>query len=222
MGDFKISWENLEESDDCIITYLLYREGKDIGLISKIRNISDEKVEKDIIDAKIRLREIKSGYKRKSLLDRILELSKEARLEFIKKETPEKIEILKHEIKKKYGDIKNPEDKASLIWLIGELKDASLLGLLTKDILHNNGNVRRMVCSALGKIGDEKAVPILHKALYDRRPQVRQYAAKALKNLGNEISIELLEQLLQRDTQKDYVKRAYLEALESIKLRLGI
>lgn len=222
MSSFKISWENVEESDDCIITYLLYSEGKGIDLISKIRNISVEKVEKDIIDAKIKLREIKSGCRKRSLLDRILEISKKERLEFINKESLEKIEMLKQEIKKKYGGIKNPEDKAALIWLIGELKDPGLLGLLPKDILHSNGNVRRMVCSALGKIGDRKAAPVLHKALYDRKPQVRQYAAKALKSIGNETSIEVLEQLLKGNTQKDYVKRSYLEALESIKLRLKV
>lgn len=219
MDNFKISWESIQEIDDCVITYLLYKEGKDIELISRIRNISIEKVEKDIIDAKIKLRSLKSESNKKSLLDRLLEFSKEERLKFIMKQPGENVEGLILEIKRKYGTIKNPEDKASLIWLIGELKDERLLGLLTKDILHNNGNVRRMVCSALGKIGSKNAIPILHKALYDRKPQVRQYAAKALKTIGNDSSMEILEQLLKRGNEKDYVKRAFLEAAESIKLK---
>lgn len=220
MGNFKISWDNVDKIDDCIITYLLYKEGKGMELISKIRNIPMEKVEKDIINAKIKLRKIKPKNNHKSLLDSILELTKEERLKFINDESRDRLEVLVKEIGIKYSSIKNPEDKATLIWLIGELKDLRLLSLLTKDILHNNGNVRRMVCSALGKMGDEKAVPILHKALYDRKPQVRQYSAKALKKIGNETSVKLLNQLLEGDDQKDYVKRAYLEAIGSIELRL--
>ncbi|WP_432664077.1 HEAT repeat domain-containing protein [Wukongibacter baidiensis] len=221
MVDFKISWDNVDKIDDCIITYLLYKEGKGMELISKIRNIPMEKVEKHIINAKIQLRKIKLKKNQKSLLDRILELTKEERLKFINEEPREKVEALINEIARRYGSIKNHEDKAALIWLVGELKDLRLLGLLTKDILHNNGNVRRMVCSALGKMGDEKAVPILHKALYDRKPQVRQYAAKALKKIGNETSIKVLNQLLESGGQKDYVKRAYLEAIKSIEFKLA-
>lgn len=219
MDNHKISWENVKEIDDCIITYLLYREGKGIEVISRIRNISIEKVEKDIIDAKIKVRTLSLKRNKKSLLDRMLEYSKNERLEFIKKQPPEDVEELVLEIKGKYRDIKNPEDKASLIWLIGELKDERLLSLLTRDILHHNGNVRRMICSALGKIGKESAVPILHKALYDNKPQVRQYAAKALKTIGNDSSLELLNQLLKNGNEKDYVKRAFKEAVESIKLK---
>lgn len=220
MVEFEISWDNIDKIDDCIITYLLYKEGKGMELISKIRNTPVEKVEKDIIKAKIKLRKIKLNNNQKSLLDKMLELTKEERLKFINNEPLEKLEALIKEIGIKYGGIKNPDDKAALIWLIGELKDLRLLSLLTKDILHNNGNVRRMVCSALGKMGDERAVPILHKALYDRKPQVRQYAAKALKKIGNETSINILNQLLESDGQKDYVKRAYLEAIGTIEFRL--
>lgn len=220
MGFLEISWDNVSKYDDCIITYLLYKEGKTIEAISIIRNCTKEKVEKDIIDAKIKIRNIQLAKKRKSLLDRILELSKEERLRYINQSTDEQVCILIGEIKKKYEDIKNPEDKASLIWLVGELKEASLIGLLGKDILHRNGNVRRMVCSALGKIGNEKAVSILHKALQDHKPQVRQYAAKALKNIGNENSLKLLNAKVNKSFEKDYVKRAYLEAIEKINTKL--
>lgn len=220
MGFVKISWDDVEKYDDCIITYLLYKEGKSIDIISRIRNISKEKVEKDIIDAKIKLRAIQSGQNKKSLLDRILELSKKERLRFINKEPSERVEMLIKEIRERYGYIKNPEDKASLIWLVGELKDSSLVGLLAKDILHKNGNVRRMVCSALGKIGNERAIPILHKALKDDKPQVRQYAAKALREIGNKDSIALLNQIIKKSYEKDYVKRACLEAVKNINLRL--
>lgn len=220
MGISKISWDNVEKFDDCIITYILYKEGKTIETISRIRNISKEKVEKDIIDSKIKVRAIQSGNNKKSLLDRILELPKEGRLRFIEKEPSEKVEKLISEVKKEYGYIKNPEDKAALIWLIGELKDIGLIGLLSKDILHNNGNVRRMVCSALGKIGSEKALPVLHKALNDDKPQVRQYAAKALKDIGNETSLHILNQIIKKKYEKDYVKRACLQSIERINMRL--
>lgn len=220
MGISKISWDNVEKFDDCIITYILYKEGKTIEIISRIRNIPKEKVEKDIIDAKIKLRSIKLGKNRKSLLDKMLELTKDERLKFIKEEPPEKVEKLIEEVKKEYGFIKNHEDRAALIWLIGELGDINLISLLSKDILHNNGNVRRMVCSALGKIGSERALPILHKALNDDKPQVRQYAAKALRDIGNETSLHILNQITRKSYEKDYVKRACFQSIESINMRL--
>ncbi|SHK05814.1 HEAT repeat domain-containing protein [Paramaledivibacter caminithermalis] len=220
MGTSKKIWDNIERVDDCIITYMLYKEGKPIEIISKIRNISKERVEKDIIDAKIKLRTIKVNHHKKSLLDNILELSKDERFKFINEESQEKLEELTKEIKMKYRDIKNQEDKATLIWLIGELRDTSLLSLLSKDALNNNGNIRRMVCSALGKIGSQKALPILHRALRDNKPQVRQYAAKALKDIGNKSSLHILNEIIDRSNEKDYVKRACLKSIESINMRL--
>ncbi|SKC70523.1 HEAT repeat domain-containing protein [Maledivibacter halophilus] len=220
MGFLKISWNNVDKYDDCIITYLLYKEGKTIEVISKIRNCPEEKIEKDIIEAKIKLRSIKLAKNEKKLLDRILELSKEERLKFMKKSSDEKINMLIEEVKKSYKCIQNPEDKASLIWLVGELKEDSLIGLIGKDILHKNGNVRRMVCSALGKIGNEEAISILHKALGDHKPQVRQYAAKALKDIGNENSLKILNEIVNKSFEKDYVKRACLETIKNINIKL--
>jgi vesicle coat complex subunit len=220
VGTSKISWDDAQKFDDCIITYMLYREGKTIEIIGRIRNISREKVEKDIIDAKIKLRTIQSDKNEKGLLDKVLELTKEERLRCIQEKPREELENFMEQIRKEYGSIKNPEDKAALIWLIGEIKDVSLIGLLSKDILHNNGNVRRMVCSALGKIGSEKALPILHKALSDDKPQVRQYAAKALRHIGNKASLHMLNEAIKKNHEKDYVKRAYLQSIENINLRL--
>ncbi|WIF94342.1 HEAT repeat domain-containing protein [Caminicella sporogenes] len=218
MDNKKISWEEIVKLDDCLITYFLYREGKSIKAISKIRNIHKEIVEKDIVEAKIKLRMLRMSNKgkKKSLLDKMLEVSKEERLRFINEELDE-IENLKKEIKLRYKDFTNPDDKMILIWIIGELKDKELINIIAKDIINKNGNIRRMVCSALGKIGDKKAVPFLNKALKDKKPQVRQYAAKALKNIGNENTVKMLIQIINNKAEKKYVKKACIEALKSIK-----
>lgn len=222
MNDKKFSWEKIIKLDDCLITYFLFKEGKTMEIISKIRNIPKEKVENDIIEAKIKLRALKKSKRReKSLLDKMLEMSKEERLKFINDKSDEVIENLKNEVKTRYRDFVNPDDKVILIWIIGELRDKNLIDTIAKDIINNNGNIRRMVCSALGKIGDYKSIPFLHKALKDKKPQVRQYAAKALRNIGNEETIKLLNQMINSKTEKRYVKVACIEAIKNIENRIN-
>jgi HEAT repeat protein len=220
----QVSWNNIENLDDELITYLLYKEGKSIEAISLIRNISREKVEKDIIDAKIKLRTLKTTKKdqKKTLLDKMLELPKKKRLEFIKNGQPKVLQELYNEIKQRYRYIDNPDDRATVIWIIGELKNSSSISLLSKDVIHYNGNVRRMVCSALGKIGDSRAKPVLHKALQDEKPQVRQYAAKALRDIGDKDTIRLLLKVVNNKSEKDYVKNTCLETIQTIKQNLNL
>ncbi len=218
----EISWDKLDKFEvieDALITYLLYKEGKNIDLISRIRNISREKVEKDIIKAKIKIREMKSHKVKsnKTMLDKILGLSKEKRLELIKNADEDSINKLKEDIKGKYNKIKNPDDKVILIWLIGELKDKSLMNIIIKDMAHYHGNVRRMVCSALGKLNDPRGRYALHRGLNDKKAQVRQYAAKALADIGNEESIRLLKDIVRRQNEKDYVKIACINSIKIIK-----
>lgn len=66
----------------------------------------------------------------------------------------------------------------------GDAKDRTQVPALIRYLLHENGNVRRLACSALGKIGDPSATQALLKCLYDEKPQVRQYAQKALAQLS--------------------------------------
>lgn len=219
-----ISWDNIEKLQDEMITFLLYKEGKSINCICRIRNISRETIEKHIIEAKIKIRSIKHKEKhiKKSLLDTMLELSKKERLKFINEAPAEKIKYLVEEIKDRYRNLKNPDDKVIAIWIIGELKNNELISLLIKDIIHYNGNVRRMVCSALGKINDKRAKAALHKALGDKKPQVRQYAAKALKNIGDKESIKVLSRIINDKYEKKYVINACEDATKAIEGRLEL
>ncbi len=223
MTNEKISWDNIEYIDklsDSIITYLLYKEGKNIDIISRIRNISRESVEKDLIEAKIIIRELKESSD-KTPLDIMLEAPKDKRLEILNAKTSDYLGKLEKEIKNRYKLFKNPEDKMILIWIAGELKARSLVPNISKDIYHYNGNVRRMVCSALGKIRDPRAVPILHRGLNDKKPQVRQYAAKALSHLGNKESLEILSKKLQMTEERDYVKSACINAINIITQKIN-
>jgi len=52
----RISWENIDVIEDFFITYLLYKESKTVPQISKIRNISQEEVKEQIIEAKLMIR----------------------------------------------------------------------------------------------------------------------------------------------------------------------
>jgi len=218
MDKHKVSWDDIEELDDMYITYFLYKEGKSMEAIEKIRNYSREKVEKDIIEAKIKIHALNSNKqnKDKSTLDILLELSKDERLEYIHTLTSVGKKELVDEIKDNYKNVKNPEDKMLLIWIIGELKEGDLISIMSKDILHRNGNVRRMVCSALGKMEDSSTKNILHRALKDEKPQVKQYAAKALKNIGDESTIHILKGLISNGNEKKYVKRTCIDTIKSI------
>lgn len=222
MYEQKISWDHIEELNDIEITYLLYREGKSIEAIEKIRNYSREKVEKHIIEAKIEIHSIDHDEekKKKTTLDRLLELSKEERLEKIESLSLQERKELINEIKRSYKIVKNSDDKMILIWIVGEMKEEKLIDTISKDILHRNGNIRRMVCSALGKIGDCRTKNILHRAIYDKKPQVRQYAVKALKDIGDESTISLLNGLIVQANEKKYVKNTCIDTIKSIKDRI--
>ncbi len=218
MDKQKVSWDDIEKLDDMYITYFLYKEGKSMEAIERIRNYSREKIEKDIIEAKIQIHSLNSNKqnKDKSTLNRLLELSKDERLEYIHDLNSLGKTKLVDEIKNTYKSVNNPEDKMLLIWIIGELRERELINTISKDILNRNGNVRRMVCSALGKMEDSSTKNILHRALKDEKPQVKQYAVKALKNIGDESTIDILKKLIENNNEKKYVKRACIDTIKSI------
>lgn len=215
----EISWKNIDIKRDHIITYLLYKEGKSIPLIAKIRKMTVDEVNHQLILAKS---EIYSKNKReKSMLEKMLEIPRSNRKEVLSNLTPEEKINLAKEIYYDYSHIDHPEDKMVVIWIIGELKIKKLLGLIYKDIKHPHGNIRRMVCSAINKTGDKNSIEYLHRALMDSKPQVRQYAAKALGRLGDEKTIKKLKGLIENANEKYYVKKAFYQALEDIKKRIG-
>lgn len=207
-------WENVDRIPDCIVTYLLYKEGKSIQTISTIRRMDTQQVEKDIIKSKMMLnkREIKG----EDILLKIISMKKKDRLEYLATLNEDDKKILAEDISKRYFKFKNTEDKIILIWLIGELKMKELVPFLRMELNSNVVNNRRLACSALGKIKAKESKPWLEAALNDDNPQVRQYAVKALSHVGDEETIDKLELLLKTES-KDYVIKAVYDSIEEIK-----
>lgn len=215
-----LGWQDLGEKDEHLITYLLYKEGKNVELIAKIRRLSIEEVNHHLIRAK--WESLSGDKKEKTMLERMIELDKAERKCILVAMTNSEKRALAGEIYKKYFEIKHSEDKMLVIWLIGELRLRELLGLVHEDMDHPHGNVRRLACSAIGKIGDESSLDYLHKALADTKPQVRQYAAKALGCLGNRKTVQKIRHLLYNPNERDYVRRAFEEAIGKIEMKYSI
>lgn len=182
-----LSWDQIQEKEDEMITYLLYLEGKSIDLVSRIRNLSRETVENHIIHCKNALNLEKQNIDDDFFIH-LLASTKEERIKIINfLNEDEKLSLINY-LMRKIPLIHNADDKMIALWIAGELKDPKLLPTIHKEINHKHGGVRRMVCSALGKIGSSHSIDVLHKSLQDVKPQVRQYAANALKTIGNEIN----------------------------------
>jgi HEAT repeat protein len=187
-------------------------------LIAKIRNMDEEKIKQQLIIAKSE--RFLPNCSNKTIFEKMLEMSKEERQgKLLEMPSNKKNELVK-EIFLRYNEFQNPDDKMVLVWLIGELKIKKLFPLIYKDIKHSNGNIRRLVCSAIYKAEDKNGVKHLYKVLFDPKPQVRQYAAKALGKLGEEDNILALKKLLTNKNEKSYVKRTAKMAIEEIKGRL--
>jgi HEAT repeat protein len=215
----EINWDNINNLEDHFITYLLYREGKDVGKISKIRNISSEQVNDDLIKAKL---EIKLSCKDmvendKDIIDKLLELDKNSRLVYIESFDEKQLLNFKKKLYKRILIEKNAEDLMILVWTIGELKDEKFLKLLHSIANHRHSDVRRMAYSAMRKISSPESLPYLHKGLYDSNPQSRQYCAKALGKLGNKYTLALLKDIINKNkNEKRYVISAITDSIKEI------
>ena len=214
-----ISWDNIDQLEDYFITYLLYKEYKTVSQISKIRNISATEVNDHLIRAKL---EIKAMLKdelelSKDILDKFLELNKEKRIAFMESLHEERMVDFKRRLYKRILIERNAEDLMILIWATGELKDDRFLKLLHPLTSHRHSDVRRITYSALRKIESPKSREVLQRGLYDTNAQTRQYCAKALSKIGNETSLKMLRQLKnKKQFEKDYVLRAYDEAIDTL------
>ena len=208
----------MDQLEDHFITYLLYKESKTVPQISKIRNISAIEVKDQLIKAKL---EIKSMSKNKiesskNILDKYLELEKSERLDFIEDLGLDEDKMLKfkRELYKRIRLEKNAEDLIILIWTTGELKEEKYLDLLHSLTMHRHSDVRRITYSAIWKIQLHKSRLCLVKGLFDFIPLTRQYCAKALSVVGNNNSLQILKKLLLKSNhEKEYVLRAYEEAI---------
>lgn len=214
-----ISWDNVDNLEDYYITYLLYKESKTVYQISKIRNMSTSEINDQLIRAKL---EIKAMLKdkvelSKDVIDKFLGLNKSDRLEFMNGLNQERLLDLKRKLYKRILIEKNAEDLMILIWATGELKDDKFLNLLHPLTSHRHSDVRRITYSALRKIESPSSRDYLQRGLYDTNPQTRQYCAKALAKTGNKNSLRMLRQLKsKKQFEKDYVLRAYEEAIDML------
>lgn len=229
------TWEDLNnfnnEEADYLITYLLYREGKNIDLISRIRNLPKDIVQEHILKLKMNQKknDKKSDEKNDKKTDKIsyhpslinlLAADKNKRIKILAELKPKEKEGLALYLNKILPAIDNAEDKMIALWIAGQLKDERLLSVIRGEIEHKHGGVRRMVCSALGRIPHVDNMEVLHRGLQDGKPQVRQYAAKALLEIGDEKTLKRLKNLLNNPKELDYVKRSYIQTMEIIQKKL--
>ena len=208
-----VDWNNIDELEDYFITYLLYKESKTVSQISKIRNISTMEVKDQLIKAKLQIKSLSKEKveSSKGILDKYLELSKSERLDFIEELNLDDDRMIKfkRELYKRIRTEKNAEDLIILIWTTGELKEEKYLDLLHALTMHRH--------SAIRKISSPRSRTCLEKGLYDSNPQTRQYCAKALAIIGNDNSLKILEKLIkQKSHEKEYVLRAYEEAIQAL------
>lgn len=221
-----IRWENVDDLEDYFITYLLYADSFTVPQISRIRNMTEESVNKDLILAKTRLREIRksSDTQKSDVIEKYLSLSKEERLDFIKEVPKNKLESFKMKIYKSILKTDNAEDLMVLVWTVGELKDDRFLNIIYPLLDKSHSNLRRISYSALGKIGNYDSCRYIEMGLSDSNPQIRQYCAKYLGKIGTRNSLRILENVIKNksDFEKEYVLRACDESIIKLKQKFGI
>ena len=143
-----ISWNNIDNLEDYFITYLLYTESKTVSQISKIRNISVTEVNDHLIRAKLDIKSVNKAKveSSKDVLDKFLELGKDARLEFIEELSLDKEKELnfKRELYKRILREKNADDLIVLIWATGEFKDDRFLKILHPLTNNRHSDIRRI------------------------------------------------------------------------------
>lgn len=215
MGVNKLTWEKINEITDEEISYLLYLEGKSISIIAKIRGQHKNKVEKDIIECRAKYRVFEGTNNVEDLTKKLIKYSRSERkmaLEQLLDDDKRKLED--YSINKLFHS--DRDECLFYIWILGELESKKSVQKLITFLKCTDGNIKRMCLSALGKIGASESEESLINATYDGRPQVRQYAVKAIYKIGTNKSLERLKEMIGNINEKDYVKRAAVEAIEFI------
>lgn len=216
----KSVWDNIDEMSDSLISYNLFREGKNIYQISKIRNMDQHTI-------KLHLFEVKKGLsydlaatdvnQEVLSLEDYLSMSKMQRLECIQKikdsKNKDKMEKM---IAEALINTSNIEDIMVLIWTIGELGLIIFKNRLKYFCSHPHGNIRRMAFSAMGKMELEEFLPYLINGLKDKKPQVRQYAIIAFGKVAREDNLERLYNIINDNEEKEYIKRAAKQSIDQI------
>lgn len=217
-----ISLENIDNIEDFFITYILYKEGKTIHQISKIRNLTNYQVNEQLIEAKLKLKHLFNPNEKidTDIIDEILILDKSKRLELILGLNESELLDFKRKLYKRIIKEKNAEDIIKLIWCVGELKDERFLDLLHDLTYKKHSDIRRITYSAIKKISSPKSKEVLENGLYDTNPQTKMYCAKALSELGDENTLKILRFILRKsNNEKDYVINEYKKTIELLEKR---
>ncbi len=217
-----ISLENIDNIEDFFITYILYKEGKTIHQISKIRNLTNYQVNEHLIEAKLKLKHLFNPNEKidTDIIDEILILDKSKRLELILGLNESELLDFKRKLYKRIIKEKNAEDIIKLIWCVGELKDERFLDLLHDLTYKKHSDIRRITYSAIKKISSPKSKEVLENGLYDTNPQTKMYCAKALSELGDENTLKILRFILRKsNNEKDYVINEYKKTIELLEKR---
>lgn len=210
-GMLNINWNDIDAYSEEDITYFLFLEGKSIETLCKIRNLSKETIRKHIVDGKIKHGILAKSEDEKALFKTISMSGKLDKIEVLKNLGCENKERLVNFIRNNYANMKT-KDKESAIWILGELGDTRVVGILMKGTVHKHVSVRRMAVSALGKIGDKSAEAALIRALEDTNPQVIMYAIKSLMKIQSDKPLNKIKNI-NDNTDKVYIKKVAEEYL---------
>ncbi|MCX7885414.1 MAG: HEAT repeat domain-containing protein [Caloramator sp.] len=210
-----LSWNNIKNLNEEEITYLLYIEGKSIDIISKIRNMDKNTIEKQIIECKIKYRVFENSNSEKDILNKLKRCHKNERQSIIGLLSNKDKENLENYLLNNLFN-SSKEDCSFYIWLLGELKSKKAVQQIGAFLKCNDGNIKRICCSALGKIGDISCENFLISCLKDSKPQVVQYAIKAISKIKSKKAISYLNKIVEDEKQRDYVKNAAIIAIDEI------
>lgn len=219
-----MKWANIDNLEDYNLTYLLYKESLTVPQIARVRNMSEEDVNSDLIKAKIELRRKNKNNTEKSVMQTYLGLAKDERLHFIGSLNESDSLVFKRNVYKGILNISNIDDLMILVWSAGEMRDPRFLDILYPLTEKNHSNLRRVTYSAIGKIGSEESIYSMELGLLDENPQIRQYCVKYLGDMGTQTTIKILENLVQNkaEFEKEYVIRAAKISLEKLYKKFNI
>lgn len=113
------------------------------------------------------------------------------------------------------ASVANPEERATALRLLGDLKDDRGLAVLLDAMNDPQPSVRGAAASALGDLGKMDGIAVVEQALTDKIPAVRTSAAISLGELGDKRSVLPLKRALM--DPNPVVQAAALSAL----LRMG-
>lgn len=221
MHTFREEWEKIETLSEEQISFLLYREGKTVMQIARIRGLSEQTVKQHLLISKKQNAGKNNEQRRLSLLETYLVMSKEQRQEYLGSLSREEEKDLALELLEAANSNCQTEDLMVILWTVGEKKMQTLYSRLKFYCKHPHGNIRRICYSSMGKTGNAEFLPYVVQGFKDKKAQVRQYAVIAFGKLADETQLFMLDSLRRNKSEEAYVLRAAEKAAELLKSKKG-